>query len=207
MTRDVATVVPQTSLKDVATLLVERRISGVPVVGVDGSVLGVVSETDILHKEEGERRTRLERLLGPLSEPERLKRTARTAGEAMTSPAVTIGAHAFVAEAARTMLDRGVKRLPVLENGVLVGIVSRSDLVRAFARPDEEIEREIRDDVLIRSHWISPATLDVHVHGGRVVLRGAVETRELAESVRYFVQRVPGVVSVDSRIRVSTPVA
>lgn len=206
MTRDVLTVSPQTTLKEVARLLVEHRISGVPVVGVDGAVLGVVSEGDILRKEEGDRRRRLERVLAPITEPSRLKHAARTAGEAMTTPAITIDANGFVAEAARTMLERGVKRLPVLENGSLVGIVTRADLVRAFARTDDEIEHEIRQDVVIRSHWISPAAIQVEVHGGHVTLRGQLETPELAESVRYFVARVPGVVSVDSRLRAKAPI-
>jgi CBS domain-containing protein len=206
MTREVLTVSPHATLKDVAQLLVANRVSGVPVVGVDGSVLGVVSEGDILRKEEGQRKSRIRRLTASLAEAQ-LKHNARDAGEAMTTPVVTIEPGAFVAEAARTMLDRGVKRLPVVHDGKLVGIVTRADLVRAFARGDDEIEREIREDVIVRSHWISPAAVQVEVHGGRVVLRGSVETPELADSVRYFVERVPGVVSVESRIRASAPVA
>lgn len=207
MTREVLTVRPQTTLKAVARILVDNRISGVPVVGVDGSVLGVVSEGDILRKEEGARTGRLERLLSPLADASRMKHDAHDASEAMTTPPVTIDQGAFVAEAARTMLERGVKRLPVVHEGKLVGIVTRADLVRAFARTDDEIEREIRQDVIIRSHWISPSAVQVEVRSGRVLLRGSVETPQLAESVRYFVERVPGVVSVDSRLRTPAPVA
>ena len=208
MTSDVASVSPSTPLKDVGRLLVERRISGVPVVDEDGAVLGVVSEEDFLFKEQGTQKKRpFERLLDPAVALDRLKHEARNAGEAMTTPAVTIASTAAVAEAARTMIVRGVKRLPVVDAGRLVGILSRSDLVRAFARSDEEIEREIRQDVVVRAHWISPANVAVFVRDGKVRLHGEVETSALAESLRYFVERVPGVVSVEAQLRVPKPVA
>lgn len=205
MTEDVVTVSPQTPLKEVARLLTEWRISGAPVVGVEGYVLGVVSEADILWKEEPGRRRRME-WLHALDDRGRMKSSAVDAGEAMTTPAVMIDENAFVSDAARLMLDRGIKRLPVVSKGSLVGIVTRSDLIRAFARRDEEIEREIRDDVLMHAHWIPPGSIQVTVDKGRVRLLGEVETPDLADSVRFFVERVPGVVSVDSRLRSPTPV-
>jgi CBS domain-containing protein len=205
MSEDVVTVGPQTSLKEVARLLTEWRISGAPVVGIDGHVLGVVSESDILWKQEPGRRRRLE-WLRAIDDRGRLKCAAVIAGEAMTSPPVMIDQDAFVADAARLMLERGVKRLPVVSKGELVGIVTRSDLIRAFARGDEEIEREIRDEILVRAHWIPPGDVQVTVDKGHVRLQGAVETPDLAESVRFFVERVPGVVSVDSRLRSPDPV-
>jgi CBS domain-containing protein len=205
MSEDVVTVGPQTSLKEVARLLTEWRISGAPVVGIDGHVLGVVSESDILWKQEPGRRRKLE-WLRAIDDRSRLKCSAVNAGEAMTSPPVMIDQDAFVADAARLMLERSVKRLPVVSKGELVGIVTRSDLIRAFARGDEEIEREIRDEILVRAHWIPPGDVQVTVDKGHVRLQGAVETPDLAESVRFFVERVPGVVSVDSRLRSPDPV-
>ena len=205
MSEDVVTVGPQTSLKEVARLLTEWQISGAPVVGINGDVLGVVSESDILWKQEPGRRRRLE-WLRTIDDRGRLKCAAVIAGEAMTSPPVMIEQDAFVADAARLMLERGVKRLPVVSKGELVGIVTRSDLIRAFARGDEEIEREIRDEVLVRAHWIPPGDVQVTVDKGHVRLQGSVETPDLAESVKFFVERVPGVVSVDSRLRSPDPV-
>jgi CBS domain-containing protein len=205
MTEDVVTVSPQTPLKEVARLLGEWRISGVPVVGSEGNVLGVVSESDILWKEEVGRRRRLE-WLRALDARGRLKCAAVNAGDAMTSPAVMIDEGAFVSDAARLMLDRGVKRLVVLASGRLVGIVTRADLIRAFARGDNEIEREIREDVLTHAFVIAPQSVRVTVAEGRVRLQGEVETPDLAESIRFFVERVPGVVSVDSRLRAPSPV-
>ena len=157
MSRDVISVAPDTSLKDVAALLVERGISGVPVIDRDRAVVGVVSEADILIKERGSV-ARHGRLLGWLLEggtADDDKLAARTAGEAMTAPALTVGSRAPVAAAARMMTEKGIKRLPVVDSkDVLVGIVTRSDLVKAFARSDEEIAREIREDVVLRTLWI-----------------------------------------------------
>jgi len=132
MTRDVLTVTPETSLKDVARLLVEHRISGLPVVE-DGRVVGVVSEADILFKEQGAQNEST----GPFTWLSRgggstAKLTASTAGEAMTSPAMTIHASATAAAAARLMIEQGVNRLPVTADGTLVGIVTRADLLESL---------------------------------------------------------------------------
>lgn len=202
MTRDVRTVTPSTPLKDVAALLAEHRISGIPVVE-DGRVVGVVSEADILVKERAEKSGRpglLGLLLDDTAEVE-VKLQARTAGDAMTSPAITIGPSRSVTEAAAKMIDEGVNRLPVVDDeGKLVGIVTRADLVRAFLRSDEQIEHEIREDVILRTLWIPPENLSVSVNKGEVTITGHVETKAEAELVETFVARVPGVVSVHSKL-------
>jgi len=200
MTRDVATVAPDTDLRDVAALLVQKRISGVPVVA-GGRVVGVVSERDILFKErpsDGLHRSVLAWLMdeGDLM----LKIDARTALSAMTAPAVTIGPARSVADAAALRLDEGVSRLPVVEGTELVGIVTRHDLVRAFARADEEIWQEIESDPLIRSYWRRPGAYDVGVTRGEVTLTGKVDSKEHAQLIEAFVDRVPGVVAVTSRL-------
>ena len=100
------------------------------------------------------------------------------------------------------MIDEGVKRLPVVDNaGKLIGIVTRADLVRAFVRSDEEIAAEIREDVIRRTLWIEPDAVQVVVEHGEVRLAGQVETKADAELIPSFVQRVPGVVSVLSKLR------
>ena len=200
MQRDVLTVTPETPLKDVAALLVAHRISGVPVVEPDGCVVGVVSEADILLKEQGLPPT-LDGFLGRVldeayGDGERFE--ARTAGEAMTSPAVTVTPQQTVAEAAQLMLARRVNRLPVVDGLGLAGIVTRADLVRAFQRSDAEIREEIADDVLLSTLWIAPETVEITVEGGIVTLEGIVETRTIAEIVASYVRRVPGVVAVHS---------
>lgn len=201
MTTDVATVAPDTDLRKVAALLVQLRISGVPVVD-GGKVVGVVSEGDILFKEraaDGLHRGVLSWLMdeGDLM----LKVDARTAGQAMTSPAVTIRPDRSVAAAAALMLDEGVSRLVVVDHGALVGIVTRHDLVRAFARSDEEILREIQADAIVRGYWVQPATYDIRVNKGVVSLSGKVEDKKHAGLIEAFVDRVPGVVGIASKLQ------
>jgi len=202
MTKDVRTVEPDTPLKEVALALSQLGVSGVPVVE-DGKVVGVVSEADILVKERGSN-PGLPGLVGLLfDETAEIGRKlhARTAREAMSSPAVTIGPNRPVAEAAGVMIDRLVNRLPVVDDaGALLGIVTRADLVRAFARSDEEIAGEIREDVVLRTLWIEPEAVNVHVEAGEVVLSGHVESESDADLVTEMTRKVPGVVSVVSRV-------
>ncbi|MCS7006311.1 MAG: CBS domain-containing protein [Gaiellaceae bacterium] len=211
MTEDVVTVRPEISLRDAAALLAERRISGVPVVDDEGRVVGVLSEADIVAKAGGPRHGH--RLLGWLFEPDLDlgdKIAARTVGEAMSVPPVTIEAERRVHEAARIMASEGINRLPVVSaEGKLVGIVTRADVVRAFARSDAEIAREIEHEILQRTLWLEPGSVTVAVVDGVVTLRGEVESEADAELLPVFVSRVPGVVEVrsDVRPRETTPAA
>ena len=202
MTTDVATVSGDTPLKDVARMLTGKRISGVPVCDADGIVLGVVTEADILRKEQGFM-PEPGGVLGWLFEKadaEGMRLLARTAAEAMTAPPVTIAPDASVFDAARIMTTRGINRLPVVKDGRLVGIVSRADLVRAFHRTDAEIELELNEDVLLHTLWVSPDDVHVSVEDGVVVLEGKVENRTQAELVAAYARRVPGVVDVSSAV-------
>lgn len=208
MTRDVASVKPTTALREAAALLVERRISGVPVVDDDNEVVGVLSEADILVKAGGGHSRG--RLLGWLFEPdlgEEDKIRAEIVGEAMSAPALTIASHRPVHEAARLMVAQGVNRLPVLEDGKLVGILTRADIVRAFTRSDTEIGDEIRGEILRRTFWLEPGRVSVIVVDGHVTVEGEVETEADREILPALVARVPGVVSVhaDLRSRVAVP--
>ncbi|MFO7571277.1 MAG: CBS domain-containing protein [Gaiellaceae bacterium] len=202
MTTDVAAVQPEASLKEVAEVLATKRISGVPVVDAEGVVLGVVSEGDIVGIEAGEAHEERGGLLGRLlwaAPPERLE--ARTAEEAMSAPALTVSPHTEVAEAARTMTEAGVNRLPVVDGeGKLLGIVTRADLVRAFVRSDEEIEHELREDVALNTLWIDASDLEIRVEGGEVTFGGRVESKTDAELLAHFATRVPGVVTVTSNL-------
>jgi CBS domain-containing protein len=202
MTKDVLTVRPEASLKDAAEIMARERISGLPVVDEQNHVLGVVSEGDILFKERGAgEKGWFERWFG-LPDPELAsKLAARTVGEAMSTPAVTITPRRPLSVAAATMIDERVKRLPVVDaSGRLVGIVTRADLVRAFVRSDEVIAREIREDVIRRVLWMDPVLVQVVVDHGEVQLSGQVETKADAELLPTMVQRVPGVVSVLSKL-------
>ena len=203
MTKDVAVVAEATPLKDVARLLAERRISGVPVVDGDGVVVGVVSETDIVMKVVAptELHGMLGWMLGGYDLESRAKLEARTAGEAMTAPARTIGPSRSLDAAASEMTDAAVNRLPVVDGtGRPIGILTRGDLVRAFARSDVEIEREIREEVISGVLWLEPESLTVTVADGEVVLSGEVPSVSEAEMAGRLVRRVPGVIDVESRL-------
>ena len=204
MTRDVVSVTPDTPIKDVATVLTQRGISGVPVCDADGTVVGVLSEADLLVKQGGPQRVSgglFAWLVETASAPDIAKLRRPHAGEAMTAPAITAEPETPAAEAARTMVERGVNRLPVVEDGRLVGIVTRADLVRLFTRSDEEIARDIRENVAERMLWIPSDRLQVEVDRGEVVLRGQVDTEIEAELLEKRVRFVPGVVGVRSELR------
>jgi CBS domain-containing protein len=201
MTKDVVAVPPDATLKHVAQLLVERRISGVPVVDAERRVLGVLSEGDIVAKEGGNGRGR-RALSGLFSERRPSRLEARTVQEAMTSPAITAGPRGDVAWAARLMTEQAVNRLPVVdEAGHLLGIVTRADLVRAFTRSDEELARELREDVALGALWLDPSELEITVRDGEVTLAGELDTKADARLLEHFAARVPGVVSVHSELR------
>lgn len=212
MTTEVATVRPTTSLKEVARLLARLGISGVPVVDDRGTVVGVVSEGDILVKERGpvDESRAFFRFREPAEPAQRAKSAAMVAGDGMTSPPIVIGPERPVSAAAKLMLEHAVNRLPVVSDGRLVGIVTRADLVRAFGRPDSELEREIRTEVMGRALWIPDGMVEVSAVEGAVTLSGVVETETDADVLVRLVQRVPGVVSVASevewRLREEAPV-
>jgi len=203
MTGTVASVKPETSLKEVARILVGRGISGLPVVNDDGRVVGVVSEADLIIKEQGEtalRRRRGARVRGESQETKDglAKVHATTAGEAMSSPAVTIDPQASLTTAAAIMVDRGVNRLPVTDDGVLIGIVTRADLVRAYVRTDDQIAHTVRSEVLLRHLLVDPELFDIGVSEGVVRISGRADTRSTAEMIERLVAAAPGVIAVQA---------
>ena len=203
MTVDVATTTPETLLKVAALELATRRISGMPVVDEAGRVIGVVSEADILAKEGGEQERQgfLQWFLDPTDPWVAARFNSVTVGDAMSWPAKTISPQAPVVEAATTMLKEQINRLPVVDAyGKLLGLVSRGDLVRAFARTDEEIQHEIEEDVMGRVMWLDRSDVRVTVSDGIVRLTGEVATGADVDLLPRFARRVPGVVDVESSV-------
>jgi CBS domain-containing protein len=199
-------VAPETPLKDVAQVLIDRRISGVPVVDAQGAVVGVVSEADFLIKEQGVDAVShrpLSRWFGDsvATKTTLSKLAAVTAGEAMTTPAITIEPTAAISLAAQTMTKRRVNRLPVVDGGKLVGIVTRSDLLRAYVLPDGDIEATIRDDVMRKLLWLDPALFTIVVRDGIVSVGGQVELHSTAESIGRAIAMVPGVIDLHTTVR------
>ena len=204
MTREVRTVAPECSLKDVAALLAEHGIGGVPVIDEQDNPLGVVTKADIVIKERAEipeSKGRGLRSMFGHSEPNSvaMKVGARTAGEAMSAPPITVSADLPTSLAAEKMLSEGVNRLLVVRRGSLVGILTRHDLVRAFACSDAELEKEIRAEAVSSLSW--PDGLELGLHDGEVTLRGEVDSVFDAEVLPRMVRHVLGVVSVDSELR------
>ncbi len=205
MTKTVTSVHRSTPLRDVAQLLIDQRISGVPVVDEDGRVVGVISEADFLVKEQGPepvRHRRLARFIGESRESraQLAKLAAVTAGEAMTSPAVTIGSRRRISEAAAVMTARRMNRLPVVDDERLVGIVTRADLVRAYVRTDDELARTIREDILLRILWLDPELFTVSVLDGVASISGHVERRSTAEMIERSTSLAPGIVDVHADV-------
>ncbi len=205
MTRHVVSVRTTTPLKEVARLLIDWRISGVPVIDDDGRVIGIVSEADFLIKEEGpdelpHRSLSRVRGEGRSRRIAKAKQAAVVAGEAMTSPAITIGPETPISRAAAMMTSHHVNRLPVVENGRPVGIVTRADLVRAYVRSDEDLTTTIRSEVIRRILWLDPAGFRVEVHDGIASVEGRVERRSTAEMIERAIAFVPGIVDVRATI-------
>jgi CBS domain-containing protein len=201
MTRDVVCAHEDTPYKELVWLLASRRVSAVPVVDRRHHVLGVVSEADLLLKQEQPAQPAV-RLLPILRRRRDLaKARATVAKELMSRPAVTVGRRAPLAEAARRLHAAGVKRLPVVDaTGRLVGIVSRADLLKSFLRSDLELQEEIEEDVILGDLFMAPSRFDVHVRDGVVVLQGCCERRSLIPTVVQAVEAVEGVVQVENRL-------
>ena len=188
MTTGVVTVRPDTPYRTVAVMVRQHRVSGFPVTGDDGKVAGVVTETDLLALAAGRHHR-----------GHRAGHQA-TAGDLMTRPAVTIGPDDLVRTAARLMQSHRIQRLPVVDgDGRLEGIVSRSDILSVFGRSDEEIRREITQDVIADGFFTDPARLTVTVHNGIVTLEGEPGSAVLGAGIAGQAEHLEGVVAVRNR--------
>jgi CBS domain-containing protein len=176
MTTSVVTVDRATPYKEIARLLAEQRVSGLPVLKMGREVAGVVTEADLLAGEAKAAKLLRAAARGSMW-PRRRRHPALTAGELMTAPAITIGPHATVPAAARLMDGRHVRLLPVVdEDGKLAGVVSRRDLLTVFLRPDNEIAadtRQVLDEVL----RAEPGEAEVSVRDGIVTITGTLDPK------------------------------
>lgn len=200
MTTQVVAVRRDATFKDLAVRLRQYRVSAFPVVDSDEKVIGVVSEADMLAKEalNGERSGAITAML---HRAERDKAEGVTAGDLMTHPAVTVTPEDTVEQAARLMYTLRIKRLPVVNaGGALVGIVSRSDLLAVYGRPDTEIQAEITDKVIVGHFLQDPRQFAVSVEAGVVTLAGSPESESLGREIVRKVSHVEGVVAVRDRL-------
>ena len=208
MTGEVVAVRRDTSYKEMAARLREYRVSAFPVIDENRRVIGVVSEADLLAKEAlaGEHAGIPAAVTGILHHKDYQKAEGVTAGDLMTHPAVTARSEDSVEHAARLMYTLQVKRLPVVDaGGYLVGIVSRSDRLTVFDRPDEEIHAEIVNDVILRDFLVDPALFTVTVADGVVTIKGNPETADLGHRLVTRIRHVQGVVAVRDELAYPPP--
>ncbi|OJF11136.1 hypothetical protein BG844_28500 [Couchioplanes caeruleus subsp. caeruleus] len=197
MTTAVVTVAETVPYRTVVDLLIRNRLSAVPVVDDFQRVTGVVSEADLLRKIEyaGQEQPRM--FEGRRRRGERLKANALTAADLMSSPAVTVLTGTSIPAAARLMDRERVKRLPVTDDlGRLVGIVSRSDLLKVHLRPDDDIHRDVLHNV-VRVHMTdAPEQVQADVREGIVTLHGRVDRWSTADIAGRLTHQIAGVVDV-----------
>ena len=199
MTTRVIWVKKDATFREMAVALREYRVSAFPVVDDDRKVIGVVSEADLLNKEA---------LIdepgfvdGILHRRDQAKARGITAADLMTTAVVAVRPDDTVEHAAKLMYDRAVKRLPVTdENGHLVGIISRADVLSVFDRTDSAIAHEITRDLILGEFLADPAAIQVTVVDGIVTLAGRPETNETGHELVRRVRHVQGVVAVRDRL-------
>ena len=197
MTVDVVSAQPEWSLKQAARVMIDAGVSGLPVIGDKGMVVGIITEADFIETEAG--RTFGRQRLFDTVFGEKRTRTPSTVETAMTRSPIVVDRNTTIAEAARLMTDRKVKRLPVVDpNGRLEGIVSRGDILVAFARDDEVIADAVERGVIRRILMLESRDVSVHVADGVVMLSGQVPNRSDAKLLEELVGRIEGVIRCES---------
>jgi CBS domain-containing protein len=222
MTRDIVSIAPGASLREAIRLMLEQRISGLPVVDGEGRLVGILTEGDLLRRgetgTERHRRPWLEFLLGPgRLAGDYVKTHGRRVEEIMTREVVVIGPETTVSELVETMDHRRIKRLPVLDGDALVGIVSRADLMRALAdildhgetapAGDEAIRERVLAELQRAQGWAPRSGISVTVKGGVVELNGAIFAEKERAAIRVAAENVPGVRAVEDRLVWVEPVS
>lgn len=201
MTRSVYTVREHTPFKEIVSTLVRHHISAVPVVDADNHVLGMVSESDLLAKVVAGGDPRVHVKGAHATREVRRKSHAETAGEVMHEPVVTTRPDVSIVQAARTAALAHTRRLPVVDQaGVLVGIVTRSDLLRVFRRSDAEIRDHLVEDVLVNQPFLNASDIELTVSDGVVRLTGEVERRALIAPLLDVIRATAGVVGIHDEI-------
>jgi len=185
MTTDVVAVAPSTTVRDAARMMFRYRVSGLPVVDPDDHLLGIITEGDFLAMEVERADTGA---------------AAELVEQVMSHSVLTVGPDLEIIEAARFMHTNDVKRVVVVEDERMVGIISRFDVVAGFTRPDDLIEDEIREDLIRRVLFVDPETVDVVVSNGVVTLFGKIGTRTEVRLMEELTRRLDGVVDVDNKL-------
>jgi CBS domain-containing protein len=214
MVAPVITASPNASIKSVAETFVRHQISAVPVVDDKGKLVGIISEGDLLHRAEvGTERRRswwLRAFMGPDAlADEYVKAHARKVADAMTRRVITASPETPLQEIATLLEKHSIKRVPIVENGQLVGIVSRANLVQALASAGRALDVPLSDSTIrdkLLSHlkaqdWAHPGLLNVTVNDGVVDLWGIVDSESERKAIRVAAEATPGVRAVKDHLR------
>jgi CBS domain-containing protein len=210
MVTSVITVGPDASVQEVADLLLQHRISAVPVVAANGAILGIVSEGDLINRSESETTHRKSWWLDALASNESLaaeyvKTHSRQVSDVMTREVITAAPDTPVAELAALLERNRIKRVPIVEDGRIVGIVSRANLLQGLAslkdkgpqaRPDDSALRELVTRNLENQPWTRPSLINVTVQDGTVELWGIVESQTEKKAVQVLAEGTSGVRAV-----------
>ena len=215
MATDIRTVGPDATIDVAIKIMTERRVTGVPVVDDTGTLVGILTEGDLLRRVEtgtGDRLRPLflDLLLGSGKEAVQYVRThSRRVRDLMSPHVVTVTEDDSLTEVVRLMERRRIRRLPVVRDGQLVGIVSRSDLITALGRKlaeipaapvtDQEIEARVHAE-LHDSHWLGNSSIGIRVEGGVATLEGVIHDERTRDAIRVAAENVPGVTSVCDKI-------
>lgn len=220
MSTKVVTVSPSTSVRDIAGLMVEKHVSGLPVLNDNGTLVGMVSEGDLLRRPEigtqKHRRRWVSFFSGVDSQArEFTKSHALRAGDVMTKQVIHVSEETPLGDVVGLMEKHNIKRLPVLSDGKLVGIVSRADLLRALAArqadpmpPPAESDATIRaamNDVLKNEEWAMSAMVNVIVSEGVVHLWGVIDSDDQRQALRVAAENIPGVTAIEEHLSFSLP--
>ena len=216
MTSHVITVSPQTSISEIAELMTRHRISGLPVLGEDGNLVGIVSETDLLHRAETATEKQRKWWVALFLDPDMrardfIKVHGRTAADVMSHFVISIPHDAPLATVANILEANNLKRAPVLKQGKLVGIITRGDLVKAFVDADAMRSAPHREpgalqkainDRLAKQSWLNPTYINVIVTDEAVEIRGIVQSEDQHRALEILVAELAGSRRVESHVTV-----
>lgn len=200
MTTDILTVGPEASLKEAARRMLEGEISGLPVINDDGDLVGIITEADFMATEADRRVTRRAGLLRLFVRDAEIPSHERLVGDVMTADVKVIGPESDHAEAARLMEKEGIKRIPVVADGRLIGLIARADMLKAYVRSDQEIIDEIQGHVMKDILWIDSRRVEIECVDGNVIVSGHLETKSDASLLIELTRRLDGVTSVSDHL-------
>jgi CBS domain-containing protein len=219
MTRDVATVSPDTSVRDIAALMMKKHISGVPVLADDGSVVGIVSEGDLLHRAEVGTERRRKWWFRTFADSDALAREyAKAHGlrarDVMSRYVVSVRADTELRDVADILDTQHIKRVPVLQEGRVVGVITRRDLVRALSQAQiSKAEKKVGNAALHRrlqdriqaQPWINDSYINLTVSDGVVELWGFVVSTDQRNALRALVEETDGVSRIEDKLSIAGP--